>query len=166
MSATRTLPRFLRPLASDRRGISAVELGFLAPILALFTVGIGDYGRAFAERYALQQSIHRTLEMALQTGPVAGSYDYLIAEAASAAGVTAQAVTLTTWVECVSSTGVRRTVASSSDCSLAAPAEEYARYVQVRVDTTYRPMFTSAPFPNRRSDGRVPLAAVASLRVQ
>ena len=153
------IPRFLRPLARDQKGVSVIEMAFLAPILAAFTVGIADLGRGFAERFALQQSIHRTLEMAHQAGAVDGDYDYLIAEAASAAGVPADDVTLGEWLEC---NGVRQTDFDGSCPN----GEQIARYISLRIDCTYNPMFSGLPFITRNADGSVPMSAQASLRIQ
>lgn len=153
------VPRFLRPLAVDRKGVSVIEMAFLAPILAAFTVGIADLGRGFAERFALQQSIHRTLEMAHQAGPVDGTYDYLIPEAAGAANVPTQDVTLDQWLEC---DGVRQAEFDGT----CANTQQIARYIELRIDCTYNPMFSGIPFVTRNPDGSVPMSAEASLRIQ
>lgn len=153
------LPRFLRALARDERGVSIVEMALLAPILAAFTVGIGDLGRGFAERFALQQAIHRTLEMAHQAGAVDGEYDYLIAQAAEAAAVPVDDVSLDEWLEC---DGTRQP-AFDGTCPT---GQQIARYIELRIDCTYNPMFSGLPFVNRNPDGSVPMSAEASLRIQ
>lgn len=153
------VPRFLRPLAGDQKGVSVIEMAFLAPILAAFTVGIADLGRGFAERFALQQSIHRTLEMAHQAGAVDGDYDYLTAEAAGAANVPADDVTLDQWLEC---DGIRQPAFDGSCPN----TQQIARYIELRIDCTYNPMFSGLPFVNRNPDGSVPMSAEASLRIQ
>ncbi len=171
MSGLRIFPRFLRRLGGDERGVSVIEIALLAPVLSLFTLGIGDLGRAFAERYALQQTAHRSLERGLITGPTAGTYTYLETEAAAAAGAGATAV-VAEWVECTTAAGTRRRETSSSGCVAAAPgaaastAEEFARYVEITLTKTYTPMFTSTIFRVRNANGTVPLVAKASVRVQ
>lgn len=168
MSKLRILPRFVRKLGHDERGVSVIEMALLAPILSIFTLGIGDLGRAFAERYALQQSIHRTLERGHLTGPTGGTYTYLQAEAVAAGGTGTTAV-VREWVECTEADGTRRTEASSAECALATPtdpAEEFARYVEITATKTYTPMFTASIFSRRNANGTVPLAAKASIRVQ
>ena len=153
------LPRFLRSLASDERGVSVIEMAFLAPILAAFTAGIGDLGTAFAQRFALQQAVHRTLEMAHQAGPIGGTYNYLAAEAATAASVPVADVTVTQWAECDG-------VDAGSFTATCTAAQEMSRFVRLQISCTYSPMFSGMPFTNRNTDGSVPLNAVATMRVQ
>lgn len=169
MSPLRFLPRHLRRLAADQRGVSAIEMALLAPVLAIFTVSIGDLGRAFAERYALQQAIHRALEMGLQTGPSGGNYLYLRAEAATAAGIPIEDVTVNEWAECTNAAGVRRRETTTAACAAGTSttaAEEFARYVEIQISCTYTPMFSGMPFSTRNADGSVPLNAEGSVRVQ
>ena len=169
MSRLRFVPRHLRRLAADQRGVSAIEMALLAPVLAMFTVSIGDLGRAFAERYALQQAIHRALEMGLQTGPTGGNYSYLRAEAATAAGIPVEDVTVNEWAECTNAAGVRRRETTTAACAAGTSttaAEEFARYVEIQIACTYNPMFSGMPFSTRNADGSVPLNAEGSVRVQ
>jgi Flp pilus assembly protein TadG len=168
MRGVRIFPRLLRRLRRDERGVSVIEMALLAPVLSVFTIGIADLGRAFAERYALQQSIHRTLERGQITGPTAGTYTYLAAEAAEAAGGGATA-TVTEWVECTSTAGVRRRETTSTACVVATPTtagEEFARYVEINATKTYTPLFTGRIFATRNANGTVPLVGKASIRVQ
>jgi Flp pilus assembly pilin Flp len=96
----------LRTLARDERGTSLIEFAFLAPFLALLTMGIIDLSQGLAERFAIQQAVNRSLEL-VQARPAVGGdnstdvdYTYVKTEAASAAGVPASKVTLTRWLEC------------------------------------------------------------------
>jgi Flp pilus assembly pilin Flp len=96
----------LRALARDERGTSLIEFGFLAPFLALLTMGIIDLSRGLADRFALQQAVNRSLELVQARPAVAGAqatdvdYSFVRTEAASAAGVPASQVVLTRWLEC------------------------------------------------------------------
>jgi len=151
--------RFIRRLSADQRGVSIVEFAATAPALALLVVGIGDLARGFSERYALQQAANRTLEMA-QLGTSRDDYSFLVAEAATAAGVTAANVTLTQWLECNGST---TRLAWDAECSA---GEQIARYVTLTINSSFRPAFSTVGYPGARADGTVPISASASLRVQ
>ena len=149
--------RRIRALASDVRGTSLVEFAAAAPVFALLVVGIGDISRGFSERLALQQAANRTLELA-HLGTRDPNFDYLVPEAATAAGVPQSQVSLVSWLEC---NGTRK--AFDATC---ADEEEIARYITLRINSTFRPSFGSIAYPGALPDGRVPLVAEASLRVQ
>lgn len=149
--------RFIRALAADSRGTSLVEFAAAAPVFALLVVGIGDISRGFSERLALQQAANRTLELA-HLGTRDPDYNFLIPEAATAAGVPQSQVSLVSWLEC---DGTRQPF--DGTCN---EDEEIARYITLRINSTFRPSFSSIGYPGALPDGRVPLVAQASLRVQ
>jgi len=149
--------RYIKALAGDARGTSLVEFAAAAPVFALLVVGIGDISRGFSERLALQQAANRTLELA-HLGTRDPDYNYLIPEAATAAGVPQSQVGLDSWLEC---NGTRKAFDATCD-----EAEEMARYITLTINSTFRPAFSSIAYPDARPDGTVPLIAKASLRVQ
>ena len=149
--------RWIRALAADARGTSLVEFAAAAPVFALLVVGIGDVSRGFSDRLALQQAANRTIELA-HLGTRDPNYNYLVAEAASAAGVPASQVTLVSWLEC---DGTRKEFDDTCDDD-----EQIARYITLTINSSFRPAFTSIVYPGARPDGTVPLVAQASLRVQ
>lgn len=146
-----------RRLRQDERGFSIVEFAFVAPIFGLMLVGIGDLARGYSERYALQQAVNRTLELA-QLGTDQPNYNHLIPEAAAAAGVPESNVTLQSWLEC---DATRR--AWTDSC---AENQQIARYVSLTIDSSFRPSFGTAGYTGARADGTVPIRASAFLRVQ
>ncbi len=150
-------------LRSDERGTSALELAFTAPIFLLLLVGLGDLARGVSQKFALQQAVNRTIELA-QYGSPSDDYAYLEAkldEAATAAGATGAVSTFEAWLEC---NGVDTAkLAWSGSC----PAgQQIARYVSLTLDSTFVPMFGSAGYPGANANGSIPLRARASLRVQ
>lgn len=157
--------RILRPasvLLRDRRGTSVVELALFLPFVALLLVGIVDLSNGVAARLMLSQAVNRTLEMAASHSLVADKdasevdYDFLRTEAAAAAGVAEENVTLTTWLEC---DGERQDDYSGS-CS---SGETIARYLRIRIDSSFDPSFDVGPLGGY---GPVPLFAEAAMRIQ
>ena len=152
-----SIPRWIRTLATDARGTSLVEFAAAAPVFALMVVGIGDIARGFSDRLALQQAANRTIELA-HLGTRDPNYNYLIPEAATAAGVPQSQVTLVSWLEC---DGARKEFDETCDDD-----EQIARYITLTINSSFRPAFSSIVYPGARPDGTVPLVARASLRVQ
>jgi Flp pilus assembly protein TadG len=152
--------RCIKALAADSRGTSLVEFAAAAPVFALLVVGIGDISRGFSERLALQQAANRTIELAhLDTqDPTTDNYNYLVPEAATAAGVPQSQVSLVSWLEC---DGTRKAFDATCD-----EDEQIARYITLTINSHFRPAFSSIAYPGALPDGRVPIVAQASLRVQ
>ncbi len=152
----------IRRLALDERGTSLIEFAFAAPIFALLVVGVGDLARGFSEKYALQQAVNRTIELA-HSGSNEDNYDYLKVEAATAAaaaGATAPVVTLDQWLEC---NGTKTKRAWTDTCN---EGEQIARYITLTVNSSFRPSFGNVGYPGAKADGTVPIVATTSLRVQ
>lgn len=150
----------LRRFQDDERGLSIVEFAAIAPFLGLLIVGVADLGRGYTERFAVQQAANRTLELA-HSGTRTNNYDFLEAEAETAAGVGSDAV-LTQWLECTDANGARVTKTFISTCS---SGQQTARYVTLELSKPFVPVFTSAGYP-KEADGTIKLKARASLRVQ
>ena len=147
--------RALRRLARDDRGTSLIEFGFLAPFLALLTMGIIDLSRGIAERFAIQQAVNRSLELAQAKPAVAGakatdvSYDFVKDEAVKAAGA-GSTVTLTRWLECDGG--------DAGDVNGTCPdGQDSARYLRVRVTKNFDAEFYF---------DSIPMAASGTLRTQ
>lgn len=123
----------LARLAGDTRGASLTELALVLPLLFLFFGGIIDFGQGLSERFTMQQAVNRSLEL-LQAGPLEGDagsdgvdYSPLIAEAAAAANVPPENVTLRRWLECDNAPQPD----FDDDCDM---GEDTARYLQLRIE--------------------------------
>ncbi len=158
--------RLLR-LAADERGNSLVEVGFIAPILATFLIGMADISRAVAERLHLEQAAQRTIEKVMNGQ--ATSYATLDAEAAAAAGtpVVAADVTVTYWLECNGVSQMQSRATMVANFALTCPVgQTFARYLTVEIRKNFTPMFGTRFFPGANPDGTFTLTGEAGLRVQ
>ena len=174
----------LRAFRRDERGTGAIELALLAPLLALLTVGMVDLTEGVSRRTELHDAVHRTLEKVaarrfkLTVTEAGVDKAFMKADAAEAAGVGVDDVTVNAWLEC---DGVHQGDNSFSNecpdldepdegCDDEVPPEGakcvaiLARYIQVRIDTTYSPSFGKIVLGDE--NGEVPLFAEAAVRVQ
>ena len=150
----------LQKLARDARGASLIELGLFAPILALMVMGVTDVAMGYSRKLTLEQAAYRTLER-VAVGSVQSDYSYLRAEAAAAAGVPVENVTIDSWLEC---DRVRQAQFDGS-CP---DGQMISRYVQIGIAGSYRPSFPVGPLARRYSnaDGTVPITVSTALRIQ
>lgn len=151
-----------RGLALDERGVSMLEFGLFFPVLALMVLGTIDLGRGLATRFALEQAVQRTIELATLGGRPLADYTFLKTEAAAAAGVPVAQVTLDQWLECND--------ARQANFNGTCPAgQQAARYVTITAFADYSPMFREIPLMGRvatASDGKIRLTADSGVRVQ
>lgn len=148
--------RLLTSLARDERGTSLIEFGFLVPFLALLTMGVIDLSRGLAERFALQQAVASGLELVQSRPALAAAtaddvdYSFVEEEVRAAAGVEADQVTMTRWLECH---GV-----DAGDVKGTCPAgQDTARYLRVRVTKDFVGEFYFR---------KIPMVASGTLRTQ
>jgi hypothetical protein len=174
------------PLARDERGTSVIELAIIAPLLSLLTMGIVDLSTGFARRLELTEAVDSTMtqvssgDFKLKT-KTDGSFDFseFRATAAAAAKVDVSAVTAEAWLECDGvpqasfegscGAGGRRVKPGCEPEIPSPPAEAKcfpveARYLRVRINSSFRPMFASVVAP--RADGTYPLVAEAAVRIR
>lgn len=151
-----------RGLARDERGATLIEFGLFFPILALLVLGTIDLGSGLAARFALEQATQRTIELAALGGRVRADYSYLVTEAANAADVPADQVTLDQWLECDN-------VRQSSFSGVCPTGQQTARYVSITVYKDYSPNFRWLPIigsTGTQADGSIRMTADSGLRVQ
>ena len=139
-------------LIRDERGASIVELALFAPFLGTLLLGLTDLGRALSARHELQRAADQAMELAMSrvvTADAGGGevdYSFLRRAAAEAADVPLANVTLTMWREC---NGVKQNVYNQVCPSITEGgqqvAQEVARYVRIRVTSSYVPVFRYGP---------------------
>jgi Flp pilus assembly pilin Flp len=151
-----------RKLVADVAGVSAVEFALVVPFLGMVIIGVVDISRGYASRVALQQAVQTTLEKA-SVGTVQTDYENLRVEAAAAAKVSVDKVTLDTWLEC----NRARQPLFSGECQ---SDQMVSRYVSITVNSGFKPTFRNHFFGvrlfNTSADGMYPQTARAVLRVQ
>lgn len=166
-------------LARDERGASIVELALLAPVLGTLILGMIDLGQGFSARHDLQRAANRAIELA-QTRRVSRSsddtevsYQFVVNEAATAAGVATSAVTLTRWRECDRVVQLPRnnTAVFEAVCTpdSSGNPREVARYLKVKIVSSYSPMLRFGPIalsPVANADGSIPMTVEAAVRIQ
>ena len=146
----------LKRLGGDERGVSVVELGLIAPVVALFIAGIIDLSQGLAQRFAMQQAVNRSLELLLAQPPEGDAdeddvdFTYIAEEAAEVAGVDVEAVTLDRWLQC----DEERMPNYTDDCE---EGEDSARYLSLRIDK---------PFTGSFFVGEIDLFATGVMRIQ
>jgi Flp pilus assembly protein TadG len=158
--------RHLSRLVRDERGSSLVELALVLPLLGTMVVGMVDISRGYSAKLQLEQAAHRAIEKAMNSQKETTLFDTLVAESMEAANVPQSAVEVRYWLEC---NGVSQNTGAST---MAADYEKkcadnipYARYVSVRIQKAYAPMFR-VRFAGSNADGTFTLVGRAGIRVQ
>lgn len=145
----------LARLLGDRRGASAVQLALATPMLGFALLGSYDLARGFSARIDLAQAAARSAELATSYGQVRTDYTLLGQEAAASAaraGFPEAVARVDVWLEC---NGVR----AGQNVEICPGGQSYARYVAVRIDATYVPVFGLL-------GSAFPLTGQATVRVQ
>ncbi len=115
-----------KSMREDRAGFGAMELGLALPILVLLSLGMVDASKLISTKIDFEQAAQRTTDFALAKRPTNSDASYLVTEAAAAAGIDAQHVSATLFLEC---NGVLQQDFNAG----CAPTETPARFVEVTI---------------------------------
>ncbi|MCL6740635.1 pilus assembly protein [Sphingomonas sp. RB56-2] len=160
--------RLLKSLRRDKSGAVIIEFAFVAPILALITIGVVDMSNAFGRKLMLEQAAQRSIEKIMQTTGVLTVEDTIATEAVcqyngtnengscKTSPITTANVTVQHRMEC---DGVET---EDEEC---AQGEVESRWIEVTVRDNYEPMFP-VHFSGVNEDGTYHLQAVAGMRTQ
>lgn len=155
-------------LLDDERGLSVIELGFLAPLLAFMLLGMADLANGYTRKMAVENAVNRAMEK-VSVLAVQDDYTFLKAEIASALpSVTPSTITVDPYSMC----DTTKMPTFKSECGVRADQtpQEVSRYVRVRVADRWKPMFNygmaGAYLFKTGTDGKVPLTVETQLRVQ
>lgn len=152
----------------EERGAAIIELAFVAPVIALMTVGVVDLSNGFGYKLRAEQAAQRSIEKIMQTTGVTTVEDTIAAEAVcqfngtdangtcKTAPLTTADVVVTHRLEC---DGV---VTTNPDCT---GTQKEARWVQVTVATDYTPMFP-IHFSGIEGNGKYHIQAIAGMRTE
>lgn len=159
----------LARLLRNESGASVIELALTAPIMAALVIGMTDLARAYSLKLLLEQSAARTIEQVENQQSVSTTtYNtQLTAEATNAmsdAGYsTGNTYTPDSWVECsTNGTTWARTTDFTTDCT----SGTEARYVSIKIQRSFTPMFPSRAWPNADSSGNITVTGYAEVRMQ
>jgi Flp pilus assembly protein TadG len=157
--------RILRKLKSDERGTSLIEMALATPLFAAFLTGMVDLSRAYSEKLQLEQAAQRAIERVMNRQMSSSSYNTLKTEAATAADVSEDAVTVDYWLEC---NGVRQGDGTPGDGydDTCTDGELYSRYLSVEVEKDFLPIFGTKYFPGANDDGTYTISSTAGIRTQ
>lgn len=158
--------RRLSNLARDDAGTALIEMGLMLPILAALVIGMVDISRGYSAKLQLEQAAQRSIEKAMNGEKDTALFQTLKTEAATAASVAPSAVTVRYWLEC---SGVSQNSSPETmDADYGKKCDDnvpYSRYVTVRIEKSYSPMFSS-PLAGANADGTFTLVGRAGIRVQ
>ncbi|HEX8640395.1 MAG TPA: hypothetical protein VF704_04485 [Allosphingosinicella sp.] len=134
----------LKKLRGDERGLSVIELGLIAPVLALFISGIIDLSSGLAQRFAMQKAVNETLELLLayplendtsvEDADVRTAYAYLINHVAEGAGIAPDEVEIERWLQCDDAV-------QDDYASICEPGEDQARYISLEIEKDFNGQF-------------------------
>ena len=122
-----------RILRSDG-GFGAMELALVLPILMLLLLGMVDVSRMVATKIDLEQASQRATDFALAKRPSSSDASYLVAEAAAAANVSPDKVSVTLFLTC---NGTRQANFDSVCTSGQSPARFAEIAITDSVDTQF-----------------------------
>jgi hypothetical protein len=118
-----------------------------------------DLSRAYSYKLKLEQAAQRAIEKVQAYQTSTSTYTTLQSEAAAAAGVPTNKVTIDYWLEC---DGTR----ASNYESVCTGSQTYARWVTVSVEGTFTPMFRSKYYPRANTDGTFTIVGKTGMRTQ
>ena len=87
-------------IRNDERGSATIELAIIAPMLAVMITGVVDLSMAYSRKLEIEQGAQRAIEKVMQTTTTDTVHGTLAAEAASAAKVPINQVTVKYTIEC------------------------------------------------------------------
>ena len=158
----------VRACLRDERGVSVIELAFLAPILCFMMLGMSDLARGYTRKMALEQAVHRALEKAA-VGTVQTDYTFLKTEVRNTLpDVPLGNITVDTWLMC----DTTKMPSFTDVCGYRGDGtpQEISRYVKLKVIDRWDPLFNYRSLGRSLfktgSDGKVQLSVDTSLRVQ
>lgn len=160
--------RLLKSLRRDKSGAVIIEFAFVAPVLALLTIGVLDMSTAFGKKLMLEQAAQRSIEKIMQTTGELTVEETVANEAVcqyngtntngtcKTAPITTSNVTVTHRLECDG------TLTTDPDCAM---GQTESRWIQVELWDDYEPMFP-VHFSGIQSNGKYRVRAIAGMRTE
>ena len=167
------MDRFLK-LWREQRGAVIIELAFVAPVIALMTVGVVDLSNGFSNKLRLEQAAQRSIEKVMQTTGITSVEDTIANEAicqvngTNANGsckttpITAANVTVTHLLYCRDDEDNEDEIEDEGDCD---DDETASRWIRVTIWSEYEPLFP-VHFSGIDSGGVYRIEAKAGIRTE
>ena len=166
----------IHKLAAEERGAAIIELAFVAPVLALMTIGVVDLSNGFSRKLQLEQGTQRAIEKVMQTTGVLSVENTIKKEVVcqvngtnadgtcKTSPITTSNVTVTHRLEC---DGVQSTLDPDSDGELDCPDPDdvESRWIQVNVWSEYKPLFPMK-FSGVEANGKYKIESTSGMRTQ
>jgi Flp pilus assembly protein TadG len=158
----------MQRLRRDQGGAALIEFAFVAPVLALLTVGVVDMSNAFGKKLQLEQAAQRSIEKVMQTTGVLTVEDTIAQEAVcqyngvnddgtcKTSPITTANVTVTHRLECDG------TLTTDPDCG---DGQSETRWIQVSIWDDYEPMFP-LHFSGIQANGKYHISVIAGMRTE
>ncbi|WP_242124401.1 TadE family protein [Sphingobium sp. Sx8-8] len=156
----------MKRLFADPAGNSTIELAIIMPVLVLLTCMAGDIAMAFKAKIVLQRAAERAAQLAAaggytsDTSNTQAAYNNLAADAAAAAGVSINNVTVTPTLLCDA------TVQTASPQVPCPDGQQTKRYVAITITGSYIPMFAQLMPNSQWSSQGIAITGSASVRLQ
>jgi pilus assembly protein CpaE len=149
------LPRIIRDAAGDSAGAAAIEFAIIAPVLALFILGLIDLGLGFAAQMSVSQAAQSGSYYALLKGYDTANIASAIQNASNATNISGSS---SQSCGCPTSSGGVASAACGSSCPNGQTA---GTYVTVSAQYQYS---TILPYPSLTSP--MTLSAVSMVRIK
>jgi Flp pilus assembly protein TadG len=177
------MPAIVKKLAANDRGAAVIEMAMIAPVFALTVIGIVDMSNAYSRKLGAEQGAQRAIEKIMQTTEMDTVANTLKTEAVcqvngvnadntcKASPITTSDVTVTYRLECKTTSGTIATVYTTTDVAIhdatdCAVNQKEQRYLEVKVEDKYTPMFPIRFAGFTSADGTYHVSATAGMRTQ
>ncbi|MCJ7421991.1 TadE/TadG family type IV pilus assembly protein [Sphingomicrobium astaxanthinifaciens] len=172
----------IHAMLADRRGSATIELALCAPVMALMVVGVVDLSMAYSRKLAIEQGAQRAIEKVMQTTTTETVHGTLGKEAAAAAQVPEDQVTVSYVRECDGTdSDISAAVAavqaqldagkawseidtSAMDCPSGTSLER--RYLTVTIVDDFEPVINPSYVGIASKDGKFPITVETGIRTQ
>ena len=170
-------------LRANDRGAAVIEMALIAPVFALTVIGIVDMSNAYSRKLGAEQGAQRAIEKIMQTTETSTVANTLKTEAVcqvnglntdgtcKTSPITTSDVTVTYRLECKTTSGTIATVYTTTDVAIhdatyCPTDQKEQRYLEVRVQDKYTPMFPIRFASFTSADGTYHVSATAGMRTQ
>lgn len=174
---------FLKRLSCENRGAAVIEMALIAPVFALTVIGIVDMSNAYSRKLGAEQGAQRAIEKIMQTTETDTVEGTLKTEAVcqvnglntdgtcKTSPITASDVTVSYRLECKTSAGTIAVVYTTTDPAIhdattCVSSQREQRYIEVKVEDKYTPMFPIRFASFTSADGTYHVSATAGMRTQ